>query len=104
LRKFAALFAAAAICLGGMALLALAGILSALLTEPFYAFALAFVPLGGAAALFALWLAGKVPGWFFPGHADLKFWTRVAQGASLALSVIWGWGIYNLLTSPLHWQ
>ena len=51
LRKFAALVLAAVICVGGMVVMVLAGILSALITDPFYSFWIAFAPFGVVVAL-----------------------------------------------------
>jgi hypothetical protein len=104
LRKFAALILAAVICLGGMALMVLAGILAALLTEPFYPFWAAFAPLGLAAALFTAWLAGRVPTWLYPTHPARQLWTRIAWAVSLAVSGLWGNGVAGVLGSPMHWQ
>lgn len=104
LRKVAALVFGAAICGGGMVVMILAGILAALITDPFYPFWAAFAPLGGAAALFTAWIAGRVPAWLYPNHPDRKLWTRIAWVVSLAISGFWGYGVADILTSPMHWQ
>lgn len=82
----------------------LAGILAALITDPFYPFWSAFAPLGVAAALFTAWIAGRIPAWLYPTHPDRKLWTRIAWGVSLAISVLWGYGVADVLSSPMHWQ
>ena len=104
MRKFAALLLVAVICVGGMVLMVLAGILAALITDPFYPFWAAFGPLGAAAALFTAWAAGRVPSWLYPAHPNGQFWTRIAWGISLAVSGLWGYGVADVLTSPMHWQ
>lgn len=104
MRKFAALVLGAVICVGGMIVMALAGILSALITDPFYPFWSAFAPLGAAAALFTAWIAGRVPTWLYPTHPDRKLWTRIAWAVSLAVSALWGYGVADVLSSLMHWQ
>lgn len=104
MRKIAALLLAAVICVGGMIVMALAGILAALITEPFYPFWIAFAPLGIAVALFTAWLAGRVPPWLYPAHQDRQLWTRIAWAVSLSLSGLWSYGVADVLTSPMHWQ
>ena len=104
MRKFAALALGAAICVGGMVVMILAGILAALITDPFYPFWSAFAPLGAAAALFTAWIAGRVPAWLYPAHPDRKLWTRIAWALSLAISGLWSYGVAGVLGSPMHWQ
>jgi len=104
LRKIAAFILAAVICVGGMALMVLAGILAALITDPFYPFWAAFAPLGLAAALVTAWAAGRVPSWLYPSHPARQLWTRIAWAVSLAVSGFWGYGVADVLTSPMHWQ
>jgi hypothetical protein len=101
LRKIAAIVVAAIICVGGMVIMVLAGILAVLITDPFWA---AFAPLGLAAALFTAWLMGRVPSWLYPAHPNGKLWTRIAWAVSLAVSGFWGYGVADVLTSPMHWQ
>ena len=104
MRKIAAFILAAVICVGGMALMVLAGILAALLTDPFYPFWIAFAPLGGVAVLFTAWLVGRVPSWLYPTHPARQLWTRIAWAVSLTISGFWGYGVADVLTSPMHWQ
>ena len=104
MRKVTLFILAAIICVGGMVVMVLAGILAALITDPFYPFWSAFAPLGLAAALFTAWLMGRVPSWLYPAHPNGKLWTRIAWAASLSVSGLWGYGVADVLTSPMHWQ
>ncbi len=104
LRKIAAIILPAVICVGGMALMVLAGILAALLTDPIYPFWAAFAPLGLAAALATAWAAGRVPTWLYRSHPARQLWTRTAWAVSLGVSGFWGYGVADVLTSPMHWQ
>lgn len=102
--KLGALLLAGAILAGGGILLVLAGILVALITEPFLPFFPFFAPL----ALGILWLAGhlmgKVVKGMFPGHPDSRAWILGGWGAVIVLLGLWAWGVYDTLTSPIHWQ
>ncbi|MBK8161426.1 MAG: hypothetical protein IPK59_22630 [Rhodospirillaceae bacterium] len=104
MRKVVAFILAAIVCGGGMVVMVLAGILAVLITDPFSPFWAAFAPLGLAAALLTAWLVGRVPPWLYPVHPNGKVWTRIAWAVSLAVSGFWGYGVADMLTSPMHWQ
>jgi hypothetical protein len=104
LRKVAAFIMAAVICVGGMVLMVLAGILAVLLTDPVYPFWAAFAPMGLAVALLTAWAAGRVRPWLYPAHPTRQLWPRIAWAVSLAVNGLWGYGVADVLTSPINWQ
>lgn len=94
----------AVILAGGVILMALAGILVLLATEPFYPFLPFFAPL----ALGIIWLAGHLTGRtvkrLFPEHPDQRAWIRNGWIVVIPALGLCAWGVYNLATTPLHWQ
>ncbi|MBL8710969.1 MAG: hypothetical protein JNL25_17375 [Rhodospirillaceae bacterium] len=104
LRKVAAALLCGAILAGGLLLVALAGLLVRLLTEPFYPFLPFFAPI----AIGIVWLAGhllsRVVIGFFPAHPARQAWIRAGWVIAVVVLGLWAWGTYDLLTGPMHWQ
>lgn len=104
MRKLGAWIVAAMIALFGMALMALAGIAAALITDPIYPFLPAYLPLALLAGGFIVFLMGRVPGWIFPAHPDRRQWARIGRGVAALGLLAWGYGVYVFCTMPMHWQ
>lgn len=102
--KLGASMLAGAILAGGAILLVLAGILVALITDPFLPFFPFFAPL----VVGILWLAGhlmgKVVKGMFPGHPDSRAWILGGWAVVVVILGLWAWGVYDTLSSPMHWQ
>ncbi|WP_374384345.1 hypothetical protein [Dongia sp.] len=104
MKKIGAWVVAILIALGGMVLMAGAGIMAVLITDPIYPFLPVYLPLALATGAFVAFLMGRVPFWFFADHPDRRRWGRVGQGLALLGMLAWGYGIYVFCTMPMHWQ
>lgn len=103
-RKIGALLLAGVILLGGVFALALAGLLVALATDPFYPFLPFFAPLAIGAIGLAGYLMGKVVARLYPQHPDRKLWQGGAWAAAFVILGLWSYGLYDFFTTPMHWQ
>lgn len=103
-RKVVAWVAVVAIAIGGAFLMALAGLLALLITDPIYPFLPVFLPLGLLATVLIAWLMGRIPVWLFPGHPDQRLWTRIGWAGVILGMAAWGTGVGHFCTMPMHWQ
>lgn len=104
MRKLGAMLLAAMLLAGGSILVALAGLLVMLLTEPFYPFWPFFLPLAIGIALLAAHLAARMLRRLFPDHPERRRWTRIAWALIAVVLGLVAWGVGDLLTGPMHWQ
>lgn len=104
LRKAWAALLFGAILAGGLLLVALAGLLVALLTDPFYPFLPFFAPLAIGIAWLAGHLMSRVVRGLFPAHPARQAWIRAGWAVAVLVLGLWAWGTYDLLTGPMHWQ
>ena len=70
MREFGAWLLAAAIGLGGMILMALAGLAALLITDPVYPFWPVFLPLALLVTAAVAWMMGRIPLWLFRDHPE----------------------------------
>jgi hypothetical protein len=103
-RKLGAGLLAAAIALGGLVLMVLAGLIALLITDPLYPFAPVFLPLALLVAWLTAWMMGRVPLWVFRDHPDRRRWTRIGWVVTILGLAAWGAGVYHLATMQIHWQ
>lgn len=103
-QKFFAVVLAAILLAGGSILVALAGLLVALLTDPFYPFWPFFLPLVLGIIAGALYLDRRLLQWLLPDLPDLNLWVRCTWAATALILALIAWGVGDLLTGPMHWQ
>lgn len=104
LRKFGLILLIAAVLAGGFVLMALAGILVALVTDPFYPFLPFFSPLAAGIIFLAGWLIGRASAWLLPADPALRIWRWSGWTAAILLLGLWAWGVADFFTTPMHWQ
>lgn len=104
LRKFGLILLMAAVLAGGFVLMALAGILVALVTDPFYPFLPFFAPLAVGVIFLAGWLIGRASVWLLATHPALRIWRGSGWAAAIILLGLWAWGVVDFFTTPMHWQ
>jgi hypothetical protein len=103
-RKFGAWLLATAIGLGGMILMALAGLVALLITDPIYPFWPVFLPLAILVTAATAWMMGRIPRWLFHDHPERRFWEHLGWGVAILGMATWGFGVYHFCTMPIHWQ
>lgn len=104
MRILGAWLLAAAIGLGGMVLMVLAGLIALLITDPLFPFAPVFLPLALLVVWFTAWMMGRVPLWLYKDHPDRRRWTHIGWAVAILGLAAWGAGIYHLATMQIHWQ
>jgi hypothetical protein len=105
MRSIGAFVLGIAVVAGGLVLLAAAGVVVLILTEPTnQLFLPVFVAPAAGVVMLANRLMGRIVTGLHPDHPARLGWIRAGRGLATFVLLLGGFGIYRLATTPIHWQ